>query len=432
MNNLLFTIRRQEFAVFLCCATVVSLVFSRFGLTLCMIFFVAMSLFSWQKERKNPLRWNPDLRRTCHHFFHYPPYYLLLLFFLLVLVSGLWSESLPFWSERLRIRLPFLFLPFAFAALPRFSGKQFLGILFFFLLVISLTTVGILINYAAHYQEITALVWHGQPLPMPANHVRFSLFLAFASAIGTVLYYKNFYIKNIFERKIIASLTLFCIVGLHLLSVRSGLVVLYAEFFLLAMFYAIHSGRWVAALSFVAFLSIVPVVAYFAVPAFEARVEYMRLDAEQYKAGTGSNYSDSERLTSIVTGIKVGNQNPVFGVGMGDLMIEMKKIYHRDYPGFSDFKIPHNEWVMTYASTGGAGLILFGIAFFVPFFYQKNYKNVLFSCFYLLIFLSFMVEATIETAVGTAFYVFFLLLGLHYLKNEPPPTAIADSASANN
>ncbi len=418
MNTLFYRTNRQQVAVFLCCATIVSLVFSRFALSLCMIFFVAMSLFSIDVRQKFALRWNPDLLSNWRIFVAYRPYLVLPIFFLVVLVSGLWSEELPFWAERLRIRLPFLFLPFAFASLPRFSERQFFKILYFLLCAMSVTTAGILINYALNFRQITELVWHGQPIPMPTNHIRFSLLLAFTSAAGIILFYKNFFLRYPREKWLILLMTIFCIVGLHLLSVRSGVVSLYMELILLAFYYAWHTRRWVQAAAMVVTIALIPILAYYSVPAFEARVEYMKLDAEQYQAGGGSNYSDSERIISIKAGIAVGNQNPILGVGTGDLMTEMKKVYHAQYAGFSDYKIPHNQWVMNYASTGLLGVLMFAAAFFLPIFYQKNYKNPLFSCFYAIIFLSFMVEATLETSVGTAFFIFFLLLGLHYFRSN--------------
>jgi hypothetical protein len=68
-----------------------------------------------------------------------------------------------------------------------------------------------------------------------------------------------------------------------------------------------------------------------------------------------------------------------------------------------------------YAGTGIIGVLLFAFAFFFPLLYQKNYRNPLFLALHAIIFMSFMMENTVENNFGISLYLFFLLMGVNYL-----------------
>ena len=106
-----------------------------------------------------------------------------------------------------------------------------------------------------------------------------------------------------------------------------------------------------------------------------------------------------------------------FGIGIGDLNNEIQRIYTEKHKGFT-VKRPHNQFVFFYAAIGMIGTFVFLIAFLLPLFHHHNYQNELITAFHIIIFLSFMVENTIGTAIGTAFYSFFVLFGLRNVETE--------------
>ena len=84
--------------------------------------------------------------------------------------------------------------------------------------------------------------------------------------------------------------------------------------------------------------------------------------------------------------------------------------------------MPHKQFISVCAGMGMIGLAIFILAFFFPLFYKKIKPDALFITLHLIIFASFFTENTIENSVGVGFYVFFLLLGIHFLsakKNSP-------------
>jgi O-antigen ligase len=153
-------------------------------------------------------------------------------------------------------------------------------------------------------------------------------------------------------------------------------------------------------------------------PSVQQKVAYFLLDRAKYIENGGSDFSDAERWGSILVGLYVGNKSPWYGCGYGDLWYEIERGYALVFPQDCEPKIPHNQWIMFYAGLGIIGVLVGLFAFLFPILYRKNYRDWYFLALHILMFISFMVEATIETQVGTAIYSFFLGLGLNYLKKS--------------
>jgi O-antigen ligase len=160
-----------------------------------------------------------------------------------------------------------------------------------------------------------------------------------------------------------------------------------------------------------------PFIAYKSIESFQNRIDYAVYDFQNYQQGKVKDFSDGERMISLQVGLEIGNENPLFGIGIGDLNNEIQRIYAEKHEGFT-VKRPHNQFVFFYAAIGIIGTIIFLIAFLTPLFHHRNYGNELIMAFHIIVFLSFMVENTIGTAIGTAFYSFFLLFNIRNATNS--------------
>ena len=136
----------------------------------------------------------------------------------------------------------------------------------------------------------------------------------------------------------------------------------------------------------------------------------MRYDWEQYKADEGEAYSDAGRWVSLKVGYRIWQAQPILGTGAGDLMNDVKRTTAEQFPAYTQFpKLPHNQWLHIMASTGIVGLIGSMIGFFTPFFYRKNRSNYLFITFQIMVFITFIIECTVENAIGVSWYLFYSL-----------------------
>lgn len=155
-----------------------------------------------------------------------------------------------------------------------------------------------------------------------------------------------------------------------------------------------------------------PIIAYLTMPTLQNKIKYMFYDLQQYYYHDKvENLSDSKRILSIQMGVKAGMQQPIIGLGYGDIKHHVKKMYQKETPKLpeEDRIIPHNQFVFIFAGTGIVGLLLFLWATLYPILTNRHYREPLFLSFNLIILSSFMTEPVLEVQLGTAFYVLFLL-----------------------
>ena len=389
---------------------------AEFILTMSMIGLVALALFQLKFDGPRVrLTWRDTLPDTWQRFRQEKVWWVVTLSFFIVVFSIPYSSDWDYTLERLRIKLPFLVLPFAFLSMPKLSKKECYAIFYFLLFLMTMTCCYVGMNYLADFENINKIIMQGQPMPTPSNHIRFSLTLALTIIGGIALWWNKFYFSSPNERYFIGGMTLFLFMFIHVLSVRSGILALYLGLFFVGVHYAILSKKYWLILATVGSIVVVPFVAYQAFPSFQKKIQYARWDIGQYRQGVGGDYSDSERIVSLIVGLEIGNAHPIIGVGAGDLKREVEQVYDRKFNGQYSYRKPHNQFLSHYAGSGIIGVMVFSFAFFFPLFYQKNYRNPLFLALHAIIFMSFMMENTVENNFGISLYLFFLLMGLNYL-----------------
>lgn len=336
-----------------------------------------------------------------------------------------WIVLFSFWQidgdayyfvERLRIKMPFLLIPLAYLGLPKLTGLSFNRILYFFILLMSISVVGVLLLYAYNYEEVNELLKQGQHLAAPCNHIRFSVSVAL-SVIAVWYLVKKKFGSNTIHEKIIKALGVFLFVAIHILSVKTGIVCLYAAMIVLAFREIYTSRKYKLGVSIIAILIFLPVLAYKTVPSFNRKVHYTIYDLQMYGEGQGSNYGDSGRITSIAVAYKLFKKSPFIGTGAGNLNNEVAELFAKDYPEYEKPLMPHNQFMFVIAGSGIMGFILFLIALFLPLLYRRAYRNDFYLGFYILFLTSFMIEHTIENALGVGMFSSFILLCLLFVHN---------------
>ncbi len=418
MNTFLRNITKKQLTIFFCMTLIVSLIYSKFVLSVSMIAFIVLSLFNWEWDAGFPIKFNDRFEEGWKRFSKYKAFPVLTIFFFLVLISILYSEDAGYLLERLRLKLPFLILPVCFAVLPAFSKREYFAILYFLVIVVGFSCVITGFQYWADFDNITGNMRRGHAIPTPMNHIRYSLMIAFTIITGIWLLRNEYYLKFKSEKYLLEAFVVFLFLFMHVLSVRSGLLALYLSLMFFAAHYIYQTKNYIPALVGIGVLALIPLIAYQTIPSFKNKVDYTMYDMKMHRQGTGEHYSDSERLISLKVGMAIGNEHKVIGVGAGDLKKEVRKVYETDYPMVSKTKMPHNQFVSVYAGSGIIGLSFFVVAFFFPLCYKQNYKDPLLVVLHLIVLSSFMMENTIENAIGIAFYIFFLLISLNYHSNR--------------
>lgn len=335
-----------------------------------------------------------------------------MVFTLLLLAPALsvfWSEDARYWLRLVQTRLPFLVLPWTFANHPPFSDKQLKSVLYLFVWFITAVCIAVGINFLLHYDAIVEGLGRGNPVPVPRSHVRFSLILATSILSGAWLWQQKFWLKTAWERHFLGGAVVFLFVFIHILSVRSGLFSLYAAMFFAAIWYIWKSRRWMTGLAVLGLMAGGLWTAVATIPSLKMRVAYMKWDWGRFQhEDDGHLYSDAGRWISLRSGWELWRENPVLGVGAGDLLTETNRMTAQLYPSYAeDPKLPHNQFLFIMASTGILGILLSLIAFFYPWYHERN--NFLYLGLQMMALASFLIECTLENAIGVAWFLFYSL-----------------------
>ena len=329
--------------------------------------------------------------------------------FTLIIVGSISLSSSEVLLKNLRVYLPFLVLPLAFTQLPRLSKKDLSNVLLLFLTLTTVACIGIGINYLLDFEYITNSINLGKAIPTPVHHIRFSLMVALATTIGVWLTYNGHFWRKPWERYLIGGMTGFVFIFQHVLSVRSGLVVLYAALGLMAIYFIVTSRKlWLFAILVPAMFAM-PLVAYWALPSLQNKVRYLRHDLDMMRNGHLDGFSDGQRFISWKIGGDVVRDHPALGVGFADLKEEIGVRYQEQHPELTP-KFPHNQFLIMASGVGLVGLGIFGCLFLVPLFYKQHYRISIFAGFYAIVAISFMFENTLFTSIGMSIYIFFTLL----------------------
>jgi O-antigen ligase len=353
-------------------------------------------------------------RKNIENYLKNRVFLLLNLIFLIYLFGAFYSEDKVFLMERLMIKLPFLLLPLGFAAMPEFSQRQYHHFFYIFTLMIFIAAVGSFGYYIIHFKEITESYLYAKVIPSIINHIRFSLMIAFSIFMGGYLYFSKYYLKYPWERILILAITLFLFLFLHIFSVRSGILAVYSSAILFIATFLFKKNKKLAIGSLAIIISL-PILMYSLIPTLQNKVDYMIRDVSFFLKGENHNdYSDSNRLLSWKIGIETALENPVWGVGVGDIKNSIFDTYKQNYPEISpeNHIIPHNQFIFVFAGCGMVGLFIFLFATLYPFIRFSGYT--LFFILNSIIITSYISEATIENQLGTCFFLTFFLLTYSY------------------
>ena len=390
---------------------VVGMIFSPFLQSFTLLLLGGIALFYFFVETKDKkVFWNDYQRKL--------DYWVLGFIFLEVALGVFVAVDWDYMLERIRLRVPFIGLPFAFFLLPSLSLMWYKNWWLAVIIVIDIVAVGVIVYYFTHQQDIQLLLEQGKAIPTPANHIRYALLqvVAFCASV----YWGWLHRGHLNQPRItlffkVSSIFLF--VFIHFLAVRSGLFSLYLIIVSMGVPYLFKKRAYVTLLLFLAGVILLPFLGMKLIPSLKKKIEYVYYDVDMFLKGKATDQlSDASRLISWKLGLELFADNPSFGVGAGNIRIKMNELYKRYYPSFEKKLTPHNQFIMVLASSGIVGLILFCVGFFTPLFFGKNYQDPFILALYLSFFASFWVEATFENAMGVAIFLFFTLFHLKHKK----------------
>ena len=345
----------------------------------------------------------------------WPVFGSLMLLFLLHLLAVLHTDASNMDDYRLDIgmQLPLFALPLSFWLLPALSSRYLRWLWLILIAMTVMAALGATINYGLHAREINELYIHSKVMPTEPEHIRFSLIITLAIAAGVMLLVHHG-LRLVWRPWLIAAvvtLTLF----LHLLAVRSGEMTFYALGGLAILWLSVRKKQWKRAGLLAAVMVALPLLSFLVFPTFRNKVYNTQEDVSNVeKASKGKNFSIAARVYSYQAALAVWQDNKLIGVGKPNLESEMARRYAVLYPELTPefYILPHNQYLYNLAAYGLVGLLVFLLGLFYPAWWARRKCAPLLVAQYVSIALSFLVEYTLETQIGLAYVVFFLLLAL--------------------
>lgn len=274
--------------------------------------------------------------------------------------------------------------------------KKFLfGLLLFILITISFYTIFL---YLADKNYWNDLYSKGQVLPTFMHHVKFSLLIVLSINILTYI--------NIFNNKFKNIIILYLIIYLHILAVKSGLLILYISV-LIYIIQKIYYKKYQYLI-----IILLPIFGYIFSPNLQNKINYLKYDIQQLHQENVLDYSDARRIISYQIAWKIYRENKLFGVGLTNIKKATEEKYKAIYNYFDASKMMyvHNTYLHILASTGITGYILFFLSLIII---LKEYwiKNKLLFLLNSLFLIVCFWDALTEQLVSLSIFILIQILG---------------------
>lgn len=337
--------------------------------------------------------------------------------FLATILSGINSDNSLVWTEYLIKKLPFLILPFAFYFIRDHISRRYYHYLAGFVVILCICSIYILLKYVADYEAMQKAISQGKAMMTPIDHSEFSLFVAFGTLVGIILFADWPKVLREKYKMSIGIMSIFLALFIHILAVRSGIVILYSGLFLIGSYHFIKKKKYKSFILLLTALIIIPIIGIKTIPSLKAKMDYVKYDLSKFQKGEGLNYSDSERLYSLNAGWTIFKQNKIFGVGIGDLKDACKEQYGLQH-NFTINHYPHNQYIFVLAGLGLIGFLLYTISLLGPLWSLRHQLDNYIIALHIIILVSALVENTTERTFSIGFYLFFTLASISYLNNK--------------
>lgn len=331
------------------------------------------------------------------------------LLFFIPLVSGLWSDDKEVWLRFIRIKLPLLLLPLAFAGSWQLTGRQWKILAYCFIALLLLSCCWSLWQYLQHREETNLGYLKAKSIgtPLDNDHVRFSLLVCIGIVCTLMLWMQA-------KRGVRIALGLsvvFFIVYLHILSARTGLIGFYIFLLMAAGYLLFRSSHKLHAILILLALVVMPLLAWFCLPTFQNRIRYIVYDyshLEKSRYLPGAN--DGNRYLSLKAGWQILKEHP-FGVGAGDVVNETNKWYDAHVPDMltTDRFFPSSEWLMYGGAAGWPAFFLFTVVMLLPFFQKKIRERFFWLSLNSIAAFSLVFDIGLEVQFGVFIYAFLVL-----------------------
>lgn len=413
-----WSVKNQEIISCFCCVLMIAgLLFARAILSVAMIVCFVNAL--------HPEKIGENWRQFKRNWFGI----LSVAFLLVYILSVFWSDDKGEWLSSVLIKLPFLFLPFAMTDLP-LQNKIFVKKIIATILVLLFS--GMVYSFCflalARYRTGVHL-----PTPVEDDYIRFTITLALSMLFPVYLYRKKEeYMLNKMQLRLLLLWSIVTIIYIHVEAAKTGLLAFYILAGVLLLHSFIRGRNALLKASGILVLIVIGAVALSRLPSVQHEIKAFEFEKKVWEtrdsAAFNRSYSFVPRIISYkVAGGLISNQ-PVLGLGAGDVMAEIDSVYRNAYPMIrKDGRIlPHNQLLCTALATGIPSAILLLLLIITPF-TVRRYRNIYMTATSIILIFGMMIEPMLEVQFGVFVYLFFTLFWMRMPVQKEEISAVASA-----
>jgi O-antigen ligase len=339
--------------------------------------------------------------------------------FFITLPSILYSNNIDYLLERWQILLPYLLLPLAFYLIPKTQEKIYNQLYAIFVGFTTLVCAYAFVFYLLNQNLVNQLYLESKVMPtFVTHHPSLSIMVVMAIYLGYHLAKNKLEIGLPYQRVILYSLSGFLFIFIHVFSVRSGLLALYAVITVELLQIILIKKQTKLALLAALVIGLAGGITLFVSPTVRNKITNTAQDLQVVKENkSANNQSLASRMISYKNALQIAKESSIWwGCGLGDIQDLNNEIFAKQYPEVTKRILPHNQFLFYFAALGLIGLLLFILLFYYPLFYQKAWQSPILLVQYTILSIAFMFEAPLENQLGVAFSLIFILLPLHQNK----------------
>ena len=334
-----------------------------------------------------------------------------------ILYSGWWSTNTKDWWKALSVKIQLFTLAIALLS-GSFTSKLYQQIMDCFIIILLIACGWSVIQYLNNRIDIEQGYLFAKTIPTLSDGD-----YGFFNWLVLVVCWLTLFNINKSQTKIRKLLYAFAvtifIVFIHLLAVKKALIGLYGALLMIAL-YAVLKQEKKKAFLVLLFICIGFIISYSLFPTLRNRIQYTVYDFKENIAkpfSAGSN--DGARWLSVKAGYQLMQENPLIGVGFGDIFNEVNQWHQLNNPSTpTDQRIkPMNQWLTYGAGSGWPGLIIFSIGLIILY-RQFYFKSAAIMGLLWIALVPLLTEDILEGQFGVAVFGLIFFFGIPYLKSN--------------
>jgi O-antigen ligase len=332
------------------------------------------------------------------------------LLYLIYVFSFLYSDNLNTALRELEKGIGLLILPLIFTSSRKLSREETNRILWSF--IISNLSLGLICISYATFQYLN------NHINIFYNHELVGLFKSHATYYSMYLIFCLMSLAHLNNNNeipwqpkiIIGGISIFFIILIYLLGARSLVFLFSFASIIIILIHTIRSkniGRGI--ILGISFLLLVFVVIRNN-PDLQERIFQLKNYKYEFSENHTEGYNGlTMRLAQWESSISIIVNDPILGVGIGDVQDELQKVYKKNYLKYSYIEQfnAHNEYIQTLLGLGLVGLVIFLASLMIPGYQAFREREILYLGFLGLFAYCCITESMLHMQKGVVFYTFF-------------------------